>query len=554
MFLYQKAKSEAEKLVNGKVDIPPQGINADFAFPCFHLARQQKKNPNEIAKELTGKIKPTKTFEKVEAAGPYVNFTLSDEFVAQSLAEIIAKKDNFGKQKVGKNRKIVVEYSSPNIAKPMHMGHLSTTLIGDSLYRILSILDYKCIRMNHIGDWGTQFGKLLYAYKNWGSKKSVEKGGIEELMKLYVKFHAEAANNPALDDYGRKEFNKLEKGDKENKALWQWFVEVSLKDFMKIYKRLGVEFDFYLGESFYEKMNRKIIEDAKSKGIAQIDKDKSIIIPINDRTPPALIQKSDGATLYITRDIASLKYRMGKFRPEKMIYVVGSEQKLHFEQLFAIAEKMYNYPKTKFEHVENGQIRLPEGKISTRLGRVIFLEDVLDKAVELALQTIKQKNPKLKNADKVAEQIGIGAIKFANLSQNRIKEVVFEWDKMLDFNGDTGPYLQYTHARACAILREAGSKSGKTKNKLSLSETEETNLAKKLSQFPNAILKSAENYEPHKIATYLLEVAHTFNAFYQKHRVLGSENEPSRLALVNATRIVLANGLQLLGIKALEEM
>lgn len=451
---------------------------------------------------------------------------------------------NYGAGK-RKKRIVVVEYSSPNIAKPLTIGHLSTTIMGHALYNIYKFLGYKCISDNHIGDWGTQFGKLLYAYKKWGSKEAVEKNPIEELLSLYIRFHKEADGK--LEEEAREWFRRLEEGNKEAAALWKWFRAVSLKEFNKLYKVLGVRFDYTIGESFYIPLTKAVIEEALSKKIAK--KEGDAVVVTFDGMPSLLIQKSDETTLYQTRELATIKYQKKKFRFWKRLYVVGSEQRLYFRQVFRIAEMLGYIKSGECVHVDVGQISLPTGRISTRKGNVVFMEDVINKTIELAEKVLKEKNPKLGRS--VAEKVALGAIKYNNLSRDRIRDITFDWDQMLSFEGDTGPYLQYTYARANSIMRKAKKKMS---NKPVFGERIELALIKKLSQFPSIIEKSAEEYKPNHIANYLFDLATIFNEFYHSLHVIGSEKESSRLALVAAVMQIMENGLKLLGIGVLKEM
>lgn len=574
---FQKFVDECKNLLKGFdkspiLELPPKEIEADLAYPCFNLAKKQNKNPSDIAKELEEKlkknIKKNSLLNGIKSIGPYLNFYINNEkFSEIVINDILNKRKKYGSEDIGKKKIIVIDYSSPNIAKPMNIGHLRSTIIGQALYNIYNFLGYRCIGDNHLGDWGTQFGKLIYAYKNWGSKEKIKKDPIKEMLELYVRFHKESEKNPQLNEEGRRWFKKLENGDKESVKIWKWFKDLSIKEFNKIYKRLNIKFDYMFGESFYNSMLQEIVKEALDKGIAiwgkteegkketiveeEIkEKEKVILVPLEKYgiDTPLLIQKSDGTSLYATRDLATAKYRIKKWNPEQIIYVVGSEQQLYFRQWFKVLE-LLGY-KTKCVHVWFGLVRLPEGRLSTRIGRVIFLEDVINKTVELAKKTIEEKNPKLKNKKKVAEMVGIGAIKYNDLSRDRIRDIVFDWNQMLNFEGDTGPYLQYTHARACSILRKSKKKPKTDK----LTEKKEFEIIKKMSQFSDVIKKSAEDYKPHYLANYLFDLATMFNEYYHTTRIIDSDNEEARLALVKAITIVLKNGLNLLGIEAPEEM
>ncbi|NOR84714.1 arginine--tRNA ligase [archaeon] len=546
MYAFEKLRSETANILSAAglkdvvVEIPPENIDADLAIPCFTYAKSLKKSPVEIAKNVAESVKIPKNsiVGKITAMGPYVNVYASDKYFCDSVDEIITDADKYAHKKPVK-KTMVVDMSAPNIAKPMSVGHLRSTIIGDSIARIYSSLGWNVIRDNHLGD-----------------KKKVEKNPIPELLSLYVKFHEKSDKDSELDEKAREEFKKLENGDKENTKLWKWFIDVSLIEFKKTYSELDVDFDLWLGESFYNDMNRAIVDEALKKGIAKKD-DGAIIIKYEDykNIPPFLIQKKDGATLYSTRDLSTIKYRVGEFKPDKIVYAVGGEQAQHFIQLFNAAEMLGYAKKEALIHVGFGLISLPEGKMSTRKGRVIYLQDLLNKSYKHAEKIINEKNPELKNKKKVAKKIGVGAVKFNDLSQNRVKNIMFNWDKMLSFEGDTGPYLQYTHARACSILRKIGiTKSPKF---VVTQMAEEKDLILHLSKYLNSVELAASLYEPHHIATYLLALAHKFNLFYQKCPVMSETDEKiknSRIALVFASKQVIANGLYLLGIDAVEEM
>lgn len=560
MYALEKFRGECEelveKIVGKKVPLkePREKIDADLCLPCFSLG----KNPEKVAKEITEKIKlllekKRKTFiGDVKAIGGYVNFYVNfDLFANETVKEILKMKEKYGSEK-RKNKTIVIDYSSPNIAKPMSVGHLRSTIIGQALYNIFSFLGYHCIGDNHLGDVGTQFGKLIVAYKLWGDKKKIEKEPIKELLNLYVRFHKEAEKNKKLEDLAKEWSKKLEEGNKEAVKLWKWFVRLSKKEFEKIYKLLGVKFDLQLGESFYLPMLDNVIREALRKGVATIS-EGAVIIPLEKYgLPPLVIRRSDGATLYATRDLATIKYRKEKFNFYRCLYVVGSEQKLYFKQLFKAAELMDYIKEGECVHVDFGLITLPEGKMSTREGRVVFLEDVINKAISLAEKIIEEKNPELKNKKKVAKIVGIGAIIFNDLKQDRVKNVVFDWNKALSFEGDSCPYVQYACVRAKSILKKYG-KPVKY-SKVNYETEEEKQLVKKLAEFPLIIKNAANSYKPHLIAQYLIDVATLFNDFYGKHRVIADKKEKERIILVKCVEIVIKNGLGLLNIEVPENM
>ncbi|MBR9682813.1 MAG: arginine--tRNA ligase [Candidatus Aenigmarchaeota archaeon] len=537
-----------------QIEEPDKEGFGDFAFPCFNIAKKKGVPPTEIAEALVRDLK-IKNIKEIKVMGPYVNFYIDWKKVSSKILKAVNTK--YGTSKEGKGKKIVIDFSSPNIAKPMGVGHLRSTIIGNSLYRIYKSLGYKCIADNHLGDWGTQFGKLITAYKMWGSEKQVKQDPIPELLKLYVRFHDEAITNEDLLEKAREEFKKLEDGNKENMKLWKWFKELSMKEFEKTYERLDIKFDIQNGESFYNKMIREVIEDAFKSNIVKRNPDGSIVISLKKYNMiDLLIQKSDGATLYATRDLATLKYRKKKYKFHKNIYVVGSEQKLHFKQFITAAELLGYEKAEKSIHVNFGLVSLPEGKMSTRKGRVVFLEDLINKAEELAEKLIEEKSPKLEKKKKIAHDVAIAAIIFNDLSTDRTKNIVFEWNRMLSFEGRSGPYVQYTHARASSILKKAKTKPT-LKNVKNLETEVETEILKLLAKYPLIVKKSANDYKPHHLALYLFNLANKFNEFYQTTPVIKAENKSlkdARLKLVDSVKIVLNSGLYLLGIEAPEKM
>ncbi len=533
------------------LEVPPQPELGDYALPCFILAKELKKNPQLIAKELAEKIKPNKAILKAVAVGPYVNFFINKSVLSEEIInKILKEKDNYGCKKT--NRKtIVIDFSSPNIAKPFGVGHLRSTVIGNSISKIYQSQGYKCIGINHLGDWGTQFGKLIVAYKKWGNQKELDKNPVKYLLKLYVKFHETAEKDPDIETEARMWFSKLENKDKEALNLWRQFKDLSLKEFKKLYRRLNVEFDSFEGESFYNDKLNPTIKMLEQKKLLEEDQGAKVV-KFEDITP-ALIQKSDESSLYMTRDIAAFSYRSKTYKPEKLLYVVGSEQSLHFKQLFRIMH-LLGY-KEEAVHIPFGLFFLPEGKMSTRQGRIIFLEEILDEVVALAEKTINEKNPGLKNKKKVAEEVGIGSVIFWDLSHDRIRDVVFDKEKVLDFNGETGPYIQYTNARANSILKKAGKPGKPDYTKLEMPQ--EQRLATLLSEYQNTLEEAAAHYKPSVLARYLIVLAQAFNDFYQNCNCIKEQDlklRNSRLKMVAATSQVLENGLGMLGIKAPKEM
>lgn len=556
---------------------------------AMKLAKLEKKNPMDSARELAGKISarvPKGVFLKIEAVTPgFINFWLSKEFLQKELTRISESK-SFGKTNLGKGKKVIFEYSDPNIAKRMHVGHLRATIIGDALSNIYEFLGYKVVRWNYIGDWGTQFGKMIAAYKLWGSKAAVQRNPIEELQKLYVKFHEETGKNPELEKKGQEEFKRLENGDKTNKKLWEWFRRESLREFDKIYKILGVKFDVTIGEAFYEKELKKLVADLKKKKIAK-ESEGSLIIDLKKfGLPPALIQKSDGASLYMTRDIANIKYRLAEYKPVKMFYVVGNEQSLHFEQLFKVAE-ILGLDKSELKHLKFGLVLDEDGKkFATREGRVVLLDDLINKAVRLSREVVEEKSrrsgerPEVRDSnrrgsgasekekDKIAHAVGIGALKYNDLKENRHSDVKFNWGQMLNISGNSGPYLQYTYARMQNILAKSSkfqtlsskkipsSKKRKTNFDL-LVKKEELDLIRKVLQFPDALIDAHDSLLTSGFSNYLYELCNLANRFYETAPVIKEPDlarRGARVSLIQTTNRVIKAGLGLLGIKALDNI
>ncbi len=575
-----KIRKLLEKVIDGEVSVevfvPEHESQGHYSTnAALRLAKSENKKPLELAKELKEKLQksaPEGFFEKIEAAAPgFINFWISPEALQKEFGAISSELDDYGRGNLGKSKTVVIEYSQPNIAKKMHVGHLRTTIIGDALANIFEFLGYKVIRWNYLGDWGTQFGKLIAAYKLWGDKKKIEINPIEELQKLYVKFHDEVSakggsasggKNTDLDKRGQEEFKKLEEGDKENRELWYWFKKESLKEFEKIYEVLGVKFDSWIGESFYEKDLKPLVEKLLEKGIAERS-EGSVIIPLGKSDiPPALIQKSDGASLYLTRDIANLSYRLKKYKPAKILYVVGNEQSLHFEQLFLTA-KILGLTGAELVHVKYGLV-LGEGskKLATREGRAILLEEVLRKAIRFAREIVDKKATDTLEAEKekIAEAAGIGALKYNDLKENRTSDIIFDWEKMLDLSGDSAPYLQYTYARLRSILRKSEIRNPKSETFRNLNSEIELRIIRKLLVFPDEVRRSEENLSTSNIANYLYKLAVLANQLYETTPILparggesiNKERRQALLSLIEATASVLKTGLGLLGIKTLE--
>ena len=528
---------------------------------AFSISKDIKKSPSEIAailiKEMQQKL--PKEIIKIELAkNGFINFFIKKEFVQKELEIIYKQKTKYFLSNIGKNKTIIIDYSSPNIAKPMHIGHLRSTIIGEALANLYEALGYKIIRWNYLGDWGTQFGKLIAAYKLWGEKKEIEKSPISSLLAIYIKFHQEMKINPDLEKLGQEEFKKLEKGDKENRKLWLWFKKESIKDFQKIYKLLNIRFDLLLGESFLEKDLIPLVNLLKEKGIAKKSKG-ALIVPLERyHLPPALIQKSDEASLYLTRDLALLKYRFKKYHPVKILYVVGNEQDIHFKQLFTLAKIIFPDEKSELSHIKFGLVLSEKKKkFSTREGEIMPLEQVINQIIKKSLEIIEEKKPQwsLSKQKKLAKTIAIGALKFNDLKSFRTSDIVFDWKKMLDFSGDTSVYLQYTYARINKILTKA-KKIEKYDCKLLINELE-IYLIKKLSEFPEIVQISAEKYSPNYLATYLLSLADLTNKYYEAVPVLKEKNkvrQNAQLVLLKTITNALEKGLEILGIQVLKEI
>lgn len=549
--------------IGAMIEIPPESRLGDFAFPCFKLAKTLRKAPNLIAQDLAEKLSGNSMFARVENVNAYVNFFMNrEETAAAVISEVLEKKDRYGASDMGSGKKVIVEYSSPNIAKPFHIGHIRTTVIGNAIYKIFDYLGYETIRINHLGDYGTQFGKMIVAYRKWGNEEDVRREPIKTLLEYYVKFHEEAEKDPSLEDEARATFTRLENGEKEEYELWKWFREESLKEFTYVYDLLGIEFDSYAGESFYSDKMDRIVNMMEEKGILKESQGAQIVDLEEYGMPPALIRKKDGSTLYITRDIAAAVYRKEHYDFDKNIYVVASQQNLHFQQWFKIIELMGYDWADQCVHVPFGMVSLEDGTLSTRKGKVVFLLDVLNSAVEKTKQVMIEKNGSDADVDEISKQVGIGAVVFQELSNNRIKDYVFTWDKVLNFEGETGPYVQYTHARAASVLRNAGASaeaviSGEAAVDMSYATSDTAyELIKLISRFPETVREAAEKYEPSVITRHIIDIAQYFNKFYHDEHILVDDEaeKQAKLALVCAAKQTIANGLGLLGIAAPEKM
>ena len=539
------------------IEVPPNKEMGDFAFPCFRLAKVFRKAPNMIAADLAESIEAKDEISKVMPLGGYVNFFVNKSQLAQNvIKDVLTKKENYGHSDLGQGKAVVIDFSSPNIAKPFHIGHIRTTVIGNALYKIYDSQGYNVVRVNHLGDYGTQFGKLIVAFKLWGNKEAVEANPIPELLKLYIQFHDEAEKKPEMEDEARAWFTKLENGDEEAKALWQWFRDESLKEFARVYDLLDIEFDSYAGESFYSDKMDTVIDQIKEKGLLEESQGTNVVDLEEYNMPPALITKNDGSTLYMTRDLAAAIYRKNTYDFDKCIYVVGSQQALHFQQLFKVLELMGFEWSKDLIHVPFGMVALEEGTMSTRKGRVVFLEDVLKQAIEKTKETVLSKNPNAKNVDEISKQVGVGAVVFQELSNSRVKDYTFSWERTLSFEGETGPYVQYTHARCCAVLRKANEEVTTDINYDLLSDGDAAEVLKVIGSFNKSILSAMRRNEPHIVTRFVLDLAQAFNKFYHDNPILVEDEElrKARLALVAATRQTLENGLGILGMHAPERM
>ena len=533
---------------------PKSSDLGDIAFPAFSLAKVERKAPQAIATEIAEKIDQS-AFEKVVATGPYVNFFLDKSKISDHVIKsVITAGADYGQQDEGHGQNVTIDLSSPNIAKPFSVGHLRSTVIGDALSNLYRKMGYNTIKINHLGDWGKQFGLLMVAYKKWGSKEAVEANPINELLKLYVRINAEIEHNPELDEEGRKWFKKLEDGDPEATQLWQWFRDESLEEFNRIYKLLDVEFDSLNGEAFYNDKMDEGVQILEDKGLLKESKGASIVDLDDVNLPPAMIKKSDGATLYITRDIATAMYRARTYNFVKNIYAVGQEQSNHFRQLKAVLKKMGFDWSDDMVHVDFGLVTKNRQKLSTRKGNIILLEPTLQEAISRAKAQIEEKNPELENKEEVAHAVGVGAVKFYDLKTDRRNGYDFDLEAMVSFEGETGPYVQYAYARIQSILRKANFTPSADAT-YSLNDPESWEIIKLLQDFSRVVKRAAENYDPSLIAKYAISLAQAFNKYYAHTRILDESPErESRLALSYSTAVVLKESLRLLGVQAPEKM
>ncbi len=539
------------------LESPRQQGHGHLAMPVFAWAKEQRKAPPVLAQEIAAQLSGSKPegVEKIEAVSGFVNFTFTQKFVQDLIArEILGRGDKIGWSETGKGKKLVIDFSSPNVAKPMHIGHLRATVIGQAIVNLAKTQGYEVIGLNHLGDWGVQFGKLAWAFDKWGKEYPFDQKPFESLFNLYVRFHEEAEKNPELEAEGSKVFKRLEDGDPEIRKLWQKFVDISLADYQRIWDRLGVKHELVRGESFYNERMKPVEDELERKGLLE-ESEGAMIVRLEDGMAPCLIRKSDGASLYATRDLASALYRMNELKADLNLYVVGVDQTLHFRQVFQVLKKMGYAWYDRCHHIAFGMYRFKDTRISTRKGNAIFLEDVLNKAVEIVKEVIAKKNPDLPNAAKVAEQVGVGAVIFNDLMNDRMKNVDFDWDRALDFEGDSGPHVQYAGVRCESILRKYG-KPVSRDFKTDLTTPEERELMRVLLGYQDTLRNSFDNFKPHILAGYLLEVCHRFGQFYNKCRILGEapEIESSRMTLVQAVLAILREGLGVLNIELPEAM
>ena len=538
---------------------PPKPELGDYAFPCFRLAKELHKAPQQIAADIKDSIECPDYIDKIEVQGAYINFfTKKDAYAREVISR--SKSDSYGESDEGKGKTICIDYSSPNVAKNFHVGHLRTTVIGNSLYKIYSKLGYKVERINHLGDWGTQFGKLIVAYKNWGTEEAVKEKGIEELMRLYVLFHEEADKNPELEDEARGWFHKMETGDEEALKIWKWFFDISLEEFKRTYKLMNMEFDHFTGESFYRNMTDEVVNELTEKGLLK-DSEGAKIVDLSDYDmAPCLILKNDGSSIYATRDIAAVEYRKKTYNFTKCLYVTGQEQKLHFAQVFKVMELLGNdWAKDSLIHIPYGLVSLGGEKLSTRGGNVIYAEDILKEAISKIREIIDEKNPDLSNEEKdeASRIVGVGAVIFNDLYNQRIKDVSFKWEHITSFEGETGPYVQYTYARCSSILRNVSDFDINSDIDYSvLTDAASVDLLKEIDRFPSIIKDASDRYEPSVVARYAVDLAQAFNRFYTDNRIAVDEKNirDARCTVTYITRRILKDSLDLLGIGCVERM
>lgn len=537
------------------VSTPKDSAMGDLCIPCFKLAKEMKKPPMAIAEEIAESVEKGEMIESVSAVAGFVNFKFDNvKFAKQVLQDVLAKGENYGKSDEGKGKTVCIDYSSVNIAKPFHMGHLLNTALGGAIYRIYTALGYNVVGINHLGDWGTQFGKLIVAYKLWGNKKDIEERGVRALVEIYVKFHKEEERNPALSDEARAWFKAIEDGNKEALELFEYFKEITLKEVGRIYDRLHIKFDSWAGESFYNDKMQPVLDELTAKGLLQ-ESEGAKVVKFDNGMAPCLLQRSDGATLYATRDMAAAFYRKNTYNFDKCLYVVAYQQNLHFQQIFKVLEMMGCKWSEDMVHVAHGMVSLESGAMSTREGNVVFLEDVLNSVVDKARTVIEEKNPNLEDKDKIAEQIGVGATLFGVLYNSRIKDMVFSFDKVLNFEGETGPYVQYTYARCSSLFDKCG-EIGEEIDYSGLDNASSKAIVALLDKYPQVLQESAKKYEPSVVTRYAIDLSQAFNKFYFECKINteieGIKN--ARLTLTKAVRQVIGNALALLGIETPQRM
>ena len=561
LLINPSAEISASDIV-GMLEYPPDSSMGDLAFPCFKLSKALRRAPVQIASQLSETL-TLDCIKSAEAVNGYLNIKISDKYLAENiLPEILDKKENYGRPTYGEGKTVVLDYSSPNVAKPFHIGHLGTTVIGHALKKLHEFAGYKCVGINYLGDWGTQFGKLIVAYRLWGDKQQIEDGGIDKLVELYVRINNtikgdEEKGIPARDDLAqqaRDEFRKMEEGDEENIALWKWFVEISLAEYEKTYKQLDIEFDSYKGESFYTDKMPAQVQKLRDMGLMKIDDGASIVDLEEYGMPPCLILKRDGSTLYPTRDIAAAYYRKQTYDFDKAIYVTSNQQNLHFKQWFKVVELMGYDWYDKLVHIPYGTVSLNGEKLATRTGNVVLLRDLFALAIEKVTAIMEEKNPDLKGREDIAEAVGVGARVFYYLSNNRIKDINFNLEEALSFDGNTGPYVQYTYARTCSVLEKAGDV---TCGKVEITAPEEAALLKTLCQYEEKVNNAIRDYEPSVITRFILDIAVAFNKFYHECKILGADDEnvkATRIMLTEATKHVLGSAFSLICLKKTERI
>ena len=543
--------------VTAMLETPPDKKLGDYALPCFRLSKTLRKAPQMIASALAEKMSGEE-IDRVEVVGGYMNIFVSRGSLAEGIVKaVLANPGRWGSSEVGKGKTVCLDYSSINIAKRFHIGHLSTTMIGHSLKRIYDFNGYTTVGINHLGDWGTQFGKMICAYKKWGNLEEVEAGGVQAMVDLYVRFHAEAEKDPSLEDEGRAWFKKIEDGDPEAMEIFSWFKEVTLKDTQRVYDLLGVSCDSYNGEAFYNDKMGPVVDELREKGLLVESQGAQVVQLEEYGMPPALVLRSDGATIYITRDLAAAFYRHNTYHFDKCLYVVAYQQNLHFKQLFKILELMGHDWYKGMEHVSFGMVSYEGRALSTREGYVVYLEDLLNKAIEKAREIIEEKSPNLPNKDEVARQVGVGAVVYFDLHNERIKDIDFRWERALSFEGETGPYVQYTHARCCSVLRKAQAYADVEPDYSVLCDDEALDVLMLISRFPEVVRKAMDQNEPSLITRHTTSLAQAYNKYYFEHRIM-EENDPAgsaaRVNLTDAVRDVIKTGLYLIGVEAPERM